>query len=272
MARYGILGDIHGNLEALQAVLTLLDRRGVDRLLCVGDIVGYNADSNACIAQLRARDALAIAGNHDLISIKQLGVERCSDKAAYALRRTRTRLTQESIDYLSTLAPRRLVADRIALIHAGVDDVQQYVRSASQVQDNAARLLQIFPSAQICFLGHTHAQTVFMVEQGSAAEIGAAGAVTLRRGPLYFINAGSVDAARKTDSKRAQCALFDSATDTLEFLDTAYDHEAAEAKAQAGGYRMSPAMAWTYAWRRRVRNRIRREFAAMQDLLPSTLR
>ena len=79
MARYGILGDIHGNLEALQAVLTLLDRRGVDRLLCVGDIVGCNADSNACIAQLRARDALAIAGNHDLISIKHLGVERCSD-------------------------------------------------------------------------------------------------------------------------------------------------------------------------------------------------
>ena len=67
MAIYGVLGDIHGNLEALQAALAALEARGVTRFACVGDIVGYNADPDACVEALRARDAIAIAGNHDLI-------------------------------------------------------------------------------------------------------------------------------------------------------------------------------------------------------------
>lgn len=268
MARFGVLGDIHGNLEALDAVLAACDRLGVERLLCVGDIVGYNADSDACIARLRARDAVAIAGNHDLIGIRQLGVERCSDKAAYALRRTRARLNADSAAYLATLPRRRLVDGRIALIHAGVDDVQQYVRTPSQVRENAARLREVYPTAQICFLGHTHAQSVFANNASDTRAIDTLTAHTLARGPLYFINAGSVDAARKTDADRhAQYALFDSINDMLEFHTVAYDHEAAEAKARAAGYRMGPATAWAYALRRRVRNRLQRELAASPRVL-----
>lgn len=263
MARLGVLGDIHGNLEALDAVLAASDRLGVERLLCVGDIVGYNADSNACIARLRARDAVAIAGNHDLIGIRQLGVERCSDKAAYALLRTRVRLNADSAAYLATLPQRRLVDGRIALIHAGVDDVQQYVRTPSQVRENAARLREVYPTAEICFLGHTHAQCVFADNSIDARAVDTHGAQTLARGPLYFINAGSVDAARKPETdKQAQFALFDSMSDTVEFHSVAYDHETTEAKARAAGYRMEPATAWAYALRRRVRNRLRRELAA----------
>lgn len=261
MALYGVIGDIHGNLEALNAVLADCDRRGVERLLCVGDIIGYNADSDACIAYLRARDAIAIAGNHDLIGIKRLGVERCSDKAAYALKRTRARLRPESVAYLAALPQRRLVDGRIALIHAGVDDVQEYVRTPTQVSANAMRLRALFPSAEICFLGHTHAQCVFADRAGDTRAVSVDGAQSLVRGPLYFINAGSIDAARKTDSKQAQYALFDSATDSIEFQAVAYDHEAAEAKARAAGYRMGAATAWAYAFRRRIRNRLRREFA-----------
>lgn len=263
MALYGIIGDIHGNLEALKAVLAACDRRGVGRLLCVGDIVGYNAESDACIAELRARDAIAIAGNHDLIGIERLGIERCSDKAAYALSRTRTRLNAESRAYLASLPPHRLIDGHIAMIHAGVDDVQQYVRTPTQVGENAARLREIYAGVKICFHGHTHAQSVFANHGGDTHAVAVDGAQSLAHGPLYFINAGSVDAARKADDKQAQYASFDSATDTLEFHSVAYDHEAAEAKARAAGYRMGPAAAWAYALRRRVRNRLRRELSAL---------
>lgn len=262
MALYGVLGDIHGNLEALSAVLAACDRRGVERLLCVGDIVGYNADSDACIALLRARDAIAVAGNHDLIGIERLGTERCSDKAAYALTRTRARLGAESRAYLATLPLQRLVSDRIALIHAGVDDVQQYVRSAVQVRANAQRLREIFPQAQFCFIGHTHAQGVFADDDAGARAVAVSGGThALPAGPLYFINAGSVDAARKPDMKQAEFALFDSTQATIEFHAVAYDHETAEAKARAGGYRMGAIAARTYAFRRRIRDRLRRELA-----------
>src|SRR6185503_8067529 len=67
MARYGVLGDIHGNREALAAVLGALEARGIREFLCVGDVVGYNADPDECAAELRRRRVLSIAGNHDLI-------------------------------------------------------------------------------------------------------------------------------------------------------------------------------------------------------------
>lgn len=266
MALYGVLGDIHGNLEALNAVLAACDRAGVEQLLCVGDIVGYNADSDACIARLRARDAMAVAGNHDLIGIGRLGTERCSDKAAYALKRTRARLSAESRRYLAELPPRRLIDERIALIHAGMDDVQQYVRTAAQVRTNAQRLREIYPQAEFCFLGHTHAQGIFADEPTGALELQLAAIHTLPRGPLYFINAGSVDAARKQDTKQAQFAVFDSDNATVAFHAVAYDDATAEQKARAAGYRMGAFTARAYALRRRLRDRLRREVASLPRL------
>ncbi len=81
MALYGIVADIHGNLQALEAALARLDACGIERLLCLGDIVGYNADAKRCASLMRERDALAIAGNHDLIALGRLGFGRCSNKA-----------------------------------------------------------------------------------------------------------------------------------------------------------------------------------------------
>ena len=89
MAIYGVLGDIHGNREALESVLAELDARGIDRIACVGDLVGYNADPDSCVQILRDRGALAIAGNHDLIGTGLLGFDRCSNKAMLSLKRTR---------------------------------------------------------------------------------------------------------------------------------------------------------------------------------------
>ena len=97
MALYGLLGDLHGNLQALEAVLAALDRRGIARIACVGDLVGYNADPDACVALLEARGAACIAGNHDLIATGRLGFERCSNKAMHALARTRTALSPATV-------------------------------------------------------------------------------------------------------------------------------------------------------------------------------
>ena len=114
MALYGVLGDIHGNLEALEAVLAALDARGARELLCIGDVIGYNADPDACVALLRSRGARVIAGNHDLIGTGRLGFERCSNKARYSLKRTRRRLAPESVAWLTALPANRLVEDSIA--------------------------------------------------------------------------------------------------------------------------------------------------------------
>jgi predicted phosphodiesterase len=253
MALYGILGDIHGNREALIAALAALDAYGPEQLLCVGDIIGYNADSDECVAILRERGVASIAGNHDLIGIRLLGVERCSNKAMHALKRTRCSLLPGTVEYLRSL-PRSLpVEDRAVLVHGGVRDVQQYMTEPDHIAENVAYLRADLPGRKICFYGHVHEQRVFEIEQsGDIREIPANGIVKLDPDREYFINPGSLDASRNPQQKFAEFALFDSRRLTVEFLRAPYDDALTEAKAVIAGYRIG-------VWRDRYYS-LRRKF------------
>jgi len=252
MALYGVISDIHGNREALLAVLACLDRRGVDGLICLGDIVGYNADSDDCAAEMRARRALAVAGNHDLISIGRLGFERCPNKVIYSLKRTRRRLAPETATYLASLPGHRVIDNRILLVHAGIRDVQQYVITTAHILQNAAHMRLDFPGLKICLFGHVHMQKVYELDGDDIRELPLAGPIELRDDRTYFVNPGSVDAARKREHKLAEFALIDSDTRVIEFQRIAYNDGASEAKALADGYRID---LWTdrlYSLRRRL--------------------
>jgi predicted phosphodiesterase len=251
MALHGVLGDIHGNREALAAVLAFFDRRGVARVLCTGDVVGFNADADACVALLRARGALSIAGNHDLISVRRLGFARCSAPAEYALRRTRRRLAPCTAAYLRALPAWRLVGERMLVVHGSVEDVEHRIATAAEALADAARLRAGFPHAQVCFYGHLHAQKVFEIEGAAARELRGE-RLRLRPDRLYYINPGSVDAARKRAPRLSECALYDDAALELEFHRLAYDDAAAEQKAAARGYRIGPWMHRYYGLRRRL--------------------
>ena len=251
MAIYGILGDIHGNLEALRAVLAALDARGARELLCVGDTVGYNADPDECVALLRSRSVKAIAGNHDLIATRRLGFERCSNQARYALQRTRRSISPDTQSWLLSLPENLLVEGRIALVHGGVRDVQLYMKTPQLVARNAELLRHDFPSARICFFGHSHAQKVYEVDGATVRErdLPVEG---LRRDRVCFVNAGSVDAQRKPQERLAECAIFDTEAWSIEFLRVPYEAAATEAKAAVGGYRIPPIVDRAYSLRRRV--------------------
>jgi predicted phosphodiesterase len=249
VALHGLLGDIHGNREALLAVLAELDAQGVTRLACVGDVIGYNADPDACAALLRERGAVCIAGNHDLIGTGRLGFEQCSNKAMHALKRTRRSLEGATAEWVRALPSHALLEDRILLTHGGVRDVQQYMTQPRHILENVAYLRQDFPGIRVCFFGHTHEQRVFEVAHGShvnvvdPAQSGATFAFDPER--EYFVNPGSVDASRKRTQKRAQFAVLDTTAMTVRFHDVAYDDAATERKAEAQGYRIE-------AWRDRL--------------------
>jgi predicted phosphodiesterase len=243
VAIYGIIADVHGNHEALAAALGALDARGVDRIVCLGDLVGYNAEPNECVDLLARRGIEAIAGNHDLIALGRLGFERCADKPAFALRRTRRRLDEATRRFLADLPMIRIYEEAegaIVLVHGGVGDVQEYLHAPRAVVENAARLRARVPSARICFFGHTHSQRAYEILGDEARELPRAGALRLPQGRLCFVNPGSVDAARR-DQKEAQFAIFDADRWTVSFHAVGYEHEAAEAKARAGGFRMGAA-------------------------------
>jgi predicted phosphodiesterase len=245
MARFGIISDIHGNLEALRAcVRFLMGERGAEQLLCPGDIVGYNAEPDACVDTLLGLSTQAVAGNHDLIAVGELGFERCAVRPAYALRRTRKALRESTRHALRALPAVRTVEDDIVLVHGGFRDVCQYVTRPAQILENAAWMRSELPRASVCFFGHTHEQRFFEIEGGSVIERAPDSDVEIElggRGCTYFINPGSVDAARRSDDRRAECALFDSERRTVSFHLVPYDHAHEEHLARKAGYRMSPA-------------------------------
>jgi len=253
MALYGVLGDIHGNIEALDAVLAELDARGAHPILCVGDIVGYNADPDRCVERLAQRGVAAIAGNHDLIGTGRLGFQRCANNARYALQRTRRTVSPRAAAWLTELPANRTAENgAIALVHGGVRDVQLYMKTAQQIARNAELLRLDFPEARVCFFGHSHEQKLYEVGDGGVRELPASGLHQLLAERVYFINAGSVDAQRKQAHRRAEFALFDSEAWTVEFACCRYDAATTEAKAAVGGYRITPLRDRLYTWRRRL--------------------
>ena len=261
MAVYGVLADIHGNREALDAALAALEARGVERIVCLGDVVGYNADPDECAAIMRERRVPTIAGNHDLIAVRRLGFGRCTNKAAYALRRTRRALADETVAWLEALPLYREIAPDIVLVHGGVRDVQQYVTSRSLVAENAAWLREDFPGARICFFGHSHEQKVYEVDGDAVLEIPAKKMI-LNRNKITFINPGAVDASRKSRQKLAECAVLDG--DLIEFIRVPYDAAATECKAAAFGYRIPPWMDRAYSMRKRL-SRLPQKVLAMSS-------
>jgi predicted phosphodiesterase len=252
MALYGFVADIHGNGEALGAALSALERRGVAHLFCLGDIVGFNADPDECVAMLRERGAVAIAGNHDLIGLGRLDFARCSNKARYSLKRTRANLAPASASYLATLPGYRVVDQSIVLVHGGVRDVEQYMVSPALIQQNADFLSDDFPGARLCFFGHSHEQKLYEVHEARVHEVAPAPSVPLLRDRVYFINPGSVDASRKREHKLAEFAVLDTEASRLEFWRVPYDCAATEAKAAVFGYRIPLWVDRLYTLQRKV--------------------
>ena len=257
MALYGILGDVHGNREALARVLEALDRHQVQRIVCLGDVIGYNADPDECVEIVRRRCAVTIAGNHDLIALGRLDFRRCSTKAEYALRTTRRKLQPSSKTWLAALPTSHVLESGVVLLHGGVRDVQQRMTTPEQILENAAYLREDFPGTRFCFFAHSHEQKIYRAEAGEVEQI-ARDAEPLEGNGVYFINPGSVDASRKSGRKLAECALFDSLQRTVRFLRVPYDSAATEAKAAVFGYRINPLADQLYTLRRQTASAARR--------------
>ena len=232
-----MIADVHGNLEALEAVLRALDAQAIQDILCLGDLVGYNADSDACVGLLHERRAVTIAGNHDLIALGQLGFDYCAPNPEFSLRRTRRRLGAGTRALLRTLPRSLLSADGVTLIHGALDDPTRYLHTARDVAGETDQLCQRWPAARLCFFGHTHVPALYRLHGEDVRHLAPLPEQRLDDDAFWFVNPGSVDAARRGDGL-AQYAVFDSSAFSLSLHRVPYDHARAEASAVAGGYRM----------------------------------
>lgn len=213
----GIFSDIHGNLEALKTVLEDLDRKGVDFVLCCGDVVGYGAHPNECVNLLRERDIPTIAGNHDYAALSLIDITYFNEVAKRAITWTRQALAKENEEFLRKL-PLTLEMNDMLFVHASPRSPESwnYVITMGDARQSFQHYGQ-----KVCFIGHTH--TPFIVEnQEGKLTCPAVPSITLREGCRYLVNVGSVGQPR--DRNPDACyALYDREKGTVEICRVEYD-------------------------------------------------
>lgn len=230
--RYGIVADIHSNVQAFDAVLEFLDAEGVDAICCLGDVVGYGGDPAACVARVRERCRETVRGNHDLAVIDPRLRAWFNPHARRAIERQAELLDENDKAWLSSL-PATIERHGMALTHSGFADPDafDYVVFSRQ----AVVEMRAMP-ADLGFYGHTHVPAAFRLqpEERALAFTLVEGDNELAPPDRYLINPGAVGQPRDGDP-RAACAIWDARRATLCYARIEYDiSRAQEAIARTG--------------------------------------
>lgn len=196
-----MLSDLHANIEALDAVLAAADEAGCERVLVLGDIVGYGADPQAVVERLREREAVAIAGNHDLAATGAFDVAWFNDAAAAAIDWTQGAIDADASEYLASLSATRRT-DEALLVHGSVrDPVAEYLLSADDAAESFA-----LADYSLAFFGHTHLPTVFRMQPDGRVTgwmLDEREPLSMVAGERYMLNPGSVGQPRDHDPRAA---------------------------------------------------------------------
>jgi diadenosine tetraphosphatase ApaH/serine/threonine PP2A family protein phosphatase len=227
--RYAVLSDIHGNLEALDAVLGRLASE--DRLLCLGDVVGYGPQPNECVAAIRARAEVCILGNHDVAAIDGYGLKYFNPDARTAIAYTQGILSQDNAAWLDGLAYEHRAPDFLLVHGAPVDYFTYILDKAAAARAFAAS------DARLIFVGHSHiAEYYERAPQGAIAHrhMQSGGALRLDPAARYVLNCGSVGQPRDLNPL-ASFALYDETAGTVTWERVPYEIAAVRAKIEAAG-------------------------------------
>lgn len=232
--RYLIVSDLHGNWEALQAVLERADG-AYDQILCCGDLVGYGADPNPVVDWVRANVSLVVRGNHDKASAGLEDLEWFNPVAKAATLWTRQELTPENCDYIRKLPKGPLSIAGFQIVHGSPLDEDEYMIGASDAGQTFAYL-----DTPLAFFGHTHLQGGFIWSSYRVETIGKPNSRTerllLELDPdcAYLINPGSVGQPRDGDARTA-FVLYDPDDRFLFYHRLPYDVAAAQSKIRSAG-------------------------------------
>ncbi len=234
---YAVISDVHGNLEALDAVLADISARAGQsggrraKILFLGDAVGYGPDPNACVAAIRKHAFQGVAGNHDWAVLGLTDVTFFNPNARAAIRWTDETLTPESRAALEALPlVKRLEKDSLFLVHGSPYEPEEwhYLLYFSEAQVNFEHFKE-----WICLIGHSHLP--FVMERMPTGEITASKgqkAAALDRSCRYIINAGSVGQPRDGDPRACYLLLSD---EEARFVRVPYDIRKTQEKMGAAG-------------------------------------
>jgi diadenosine tetraphosphatase ApaH/serine/threonine PP2A family protein phosphatase len=244
--RYAIISDIHSNLAAFQAVLNDINKTGgIERIWCLGDIVGYGPDPKECIELLRQYEHVCVAGNHDWGALEKIDLNDFNPEAAAACRWTGQQLGPDEIDYLANL-PLTLHEGDFTLAHGSPrEPIWEYLLSTY-----SARISFDYFQTKYCLVGHSHVPAVFEQladsEDCFLAELSPDAPLILGEN-RQIINPGGVGQPRDGDP-RAAYAIYDSEHGVIQHHRVPYDIDATQQKMAEYGLPSRLITRLSYGW------------------------
>ncbi len=225
--RIAIISDIHSNLEALTQSLAALERSNPDRVVCLGDVVGYGASVNECCDLVRKVAEVTLLGNHDAAVSGRMDYSFYYDAARHALDWTASRIHSDHMEWLRSL-PYAHRIDNVQFSHGNPVDPEayEYVFAIEQARELLPHLDAL---AEVNFIGHSHLCKAFALNAaGDVTEV-VATRFGLRKGYKYVISVGSVGQPRDCDN-RASFVVYDTEARTVEYHRVPYDIETSAQK------------------------------------------
>jgi predicted phosphodiesterase len=226
--RYALLSDIHANLEALDAVLADARAQDCTHFVCLGDIVGYNANPSECVQRIQELECPVVKGNHDEQASIVMSTEGFNELAEEAIGWTREHLSADDKAWLADLRLTRQVRD-FTIVHATLDTPGQWGYVFNDLDAIASFTYQ---HTALCFFGHTHWPTAF-VRDDNVRRL-TVGQIVLSAGKKYFINPGSIGQPRDRDW-RAAYVIYHTDRNLVEQRRVKYDLVTAQRKIRDAG-------------------------------------
>ena len=219
--KYGIITDIHANYTALKVALDYLNNAGVDKILCLGDLVGYGAEPFEVIQALRDKpNVYCIAGNHDRQVVGEKD-PRMRKTAAKVLEWTADNISPSNARYLRQLPQGMTIDDGIIIVHGSLVERDAYILTPQEISKNLNCMINDFPGFKICFFGHTHIP-MLIGTKAVITDLHETKSFQLDKNDVYLINPGSVGQPRDKCPLSA-FGIFDAQNWTMTFIRKPYD-------------------------------------------------
>ena len=225
--RFAFISDIHGNLEALEAVLEDIETQRIDEIICLGDIVGYGANPNECCELVSKVCPVTLLGNHDAAAIDMLSTQHFNIHAKIAIEWTSQNLKKEVRNFLGTL-PLKENKSSMTLVHATPYEPNMWYYITSL--EEAAFNFQFFET-QICLVGHTHIPIIIILDKDKELYVHQDTTVKFSdvEGARFLVNVGSVGQPRDRNPKSCY-SILDLDLGVFSYRRVAYNLEKTQAK------------------------------------------
>lgn len=234
--KLAVLSDVHGNLEAFEAVLEDMKSQGIDDAISLGDIIGYGPDPGPCVDLMIESKMMSIMGNHEWVLKRNTHRRWFNVSSRVSVDLTAHLLTEKQLEYVTSLPETALWHNTLCVHGSPPDSILRYLH---QYDDKSlARAMDKMP-VDICFVGHTHDLMVFerdsiSVERHDLPE----GTMELKEETRYIINAGAVGQPRDDYNTQAKYLIWEPEKNSVTVRFVPYDVEKTIEKMHDRGFQI----------------------------------